>query len=1241
MKHSKVLLPLKMLFLFWLIFFASCNDSKEIPPFPTSENEYEQPGIKSFEFSEMDTLEEISMKPFKLNALPRVKFDWDKIPSKPFDIGVPYTLSEPLPTQPFEWDSLPSAYFNLDSLPQEKLKIKVKVLGAPKRVKAGYPVTMDGASRGIMTLDGNFGFSGQALSHIIDKGGLLWFGTSAGLVKYDSENLEIYDEEQGLISRNIMVVFEDSKDRIWVGDDQGSISVIDFKANLIYELSSAFETALILGIMEANDGNFWVSNGNLGYKIIDLKEKIIRQLNAENGLLHTFGVAPFQDKEGLIWLTTGAGVNIIDLKDFKNISLTSENGLFDGFVTSILQDSSGKFWIGGDEGIAILNSTKDTASYLYDALKLPKEVGIFKLYQDKNEKIWIGADTGLLFSYAESTETIEKFVIKKDENEFIFGITEDNQGQIWASSFQGGIYLLNPNGGRPGNFTTDDGLASNNNWSTLEAKDGSIWIGSSTDGIDIYNPITKRVKHLSKGDGLISEQNDRLIEDSKGRIWAYSNQEGISLIDPERETIQRISGTDQLDGARLSSILEDKRGNFWMGNITGQLFFLDIKNEVFNKYIIDSSDVDPWIDNIIQDNQNQIWVSGRELGVHKIDPINNTRVKLLSSNGLADDQVYSMMKDDQGKLWVATQRGVQVIDIRNKELTTFTTSEGIGANDVYALIEQGDKILLGTSKGLTIIKEKDIKGREKSFWEVKTLANKQGLDHIDFNMNSFSIDKKGRLWAGVDDEILTIIDVLNLDTTAFKPSISGINIFDKRNSFKNVEFIKESYAKEDTIWVGDKNKFYVQSKVAVDSTIIIRDNILWESVEGPYNLPVGLTLPHNQNYLSFNFNGAQFSNPDKMVFRYALEGIDKNWSPISDKTTSENYRDLPPGAYTFKVASKGFNGVWSEPTEFKFVIIPPWWQTWWAYTIFVALFLGLGLVILHYRSQWLKKENRILEERVNHRTAQLKKTIEELENTQSQLIHSEKMASLGELTAGIAHEIQNPMNFINNFSEVSIELIDEMREEMDKGELEEAKTISKDIAQNLDKITHHGKRASSIVKGMLEHSRNTSGQKELTDINVLADEYLRLAYHGLRAKNKSFNADFKTDLDASLAKIEVVPQDLGRVLLNLINNAFYAVAARADEEKDAKYKPLVNISTKKLKDQVVITVKDNGQGIPKDIKDKIFQPFFTTKPTGKGTGLGLSLAYDIVTQGHGGALELKTTQGEGTEFLIYIPISKS
>ena len=282
---------------------------------------------------------------------------------------------------------------------------------------------------------------------------------------------------------------------------------------------------------------------------------------------------------------------------------------------------------------------------------------------------------------------------------------------------------------------------------------------------------------------------------------------------------------------------------------------------------------------------------------------------------------------------------------------------------------------------------------------------------------------------------------------------------------------------------------------------------------------------------------------------------------------------------------------------------------------------------------------------IEEKNIELNKALSNLKSTQSQLIQSEKMASLGELTAGIAHEIQNPLNFVNNFSEVSNELIDEIEEERAKiQELRDENLVSQilsDIKQNLEKINHHGKRASSIVKGMLEHSRSSDGEKQLTDINALADEYLRLAYHGLRAKDKTFNADFKTEFDPKLPKVEVIPQDIGRVLLNLINNAFYAIDKRAkehplppkggSEERGMEYKPTVVVSTvsskspsgdSRLNDTVgqvgvKISVKDNGNGIPKEIKDKIFQPFFTTKPTGSGTGLGLSLSYDII-KAHGG-----------------------
>ncbi|MGA9240223.1 sensor histidine kinase, partial [Robiginitalea sp.] len=300
-----------------------------------------------------------------------------------------------------------------------------------------------------------------------------------------------------------------------------------------------------------------------------------------------------------------------------------------------------------------------------------------------------------------------------------------------------------------------------------------------------------------------------------------------------------------------------------------------------------------------------------------------------------------------------------------------------------------------------------------------------------------------------------------------------------------------------------------------------------------------------------------------------------------------------------------------------------------------GLFILLGLIIAHriQKNRTLKRERERIKDREIEHAREIEKAYSELKATQTQLIHSEKMASLGELTAGIAHEIQNPLNFVNNFSEVSSELMDEMDEELEKGDIAEARTIAGDVKENLAKISHHGNRADSIVKGMLQHSRSSSGKKEPTDLNALADEYLRLAYHGLRAKNKSFNAKMETEFDPDLPKVNVVPQEMGRVLLNLITNAFHAVNERQVSVAE-DYEPTIWLKTQKTRNGVEITVRDNGGGVPEEIRDKIFQPFFTTKPTGEGTGLGLSMAYDIVTKGHGGHLDLISEKDEGATFII-------
>ncbi|MCG2459242.1 GAF domain-containing protein [Flavobacteriaceae bacterium F89] len=1408
---------------------GSCNKVMKAPPLPVTANEYSQPTVKKFRFSKPDTIQWASVDPPKIKPLPTKHFDWDKLPTKPFDIGIPRPLKKPMEEKPFDWNSLPSAPFNMDSLPTENLTITVRPLGEPKIVKAGNLINPPDASRGVLGVDSNFGLPGTPDCILRDKDGMFWIGTNNSVVRYDSNNLAVYGSEQGLSSGLIYALFQDSKGRLWVAGQRNTVSIIDFDAQQVYELdSNYFSTSFgrVFDITEAQDGKFWMSNNGAGYNIIDLKERTVHLFTPKQGLLGSFTITLFQDKAGRFWLSTQKGANVIDLKKGKNYALTKKNGLMTDFTASFFEDTTGNIWIGGSKGPSILNKARDTISYFTEDQGLENNSSISKIIQDKTGTIWWGTNRGKVYSLSSEKNALEEYSISPTVGQVVNNLVTDDQGQIWVALFQGGLFKIDPTGPEPGNFTKKDGLGSTSFWSTLEAQDGKIWLGSYQ-GIDVYDPRTETVKHLDEKQGMVNPWAPRLKEDSKGRIWVCGGVLGVSIIDPKEETIQQLTSKQGLATDTISSIVEDKNGLYWMGGSNGELLTINLKNGVHKDAVLKKEELETQKNMFLLDRNGLIWIATLGAGIQRIDPKNNTRVHLTTEEGLSSDQVFTMAQDREGNIWAATLQGVQKIDPDRMELTTFITENGLAANDVYDVVEHKGQIYTGTSKGFSIIGQRGQTKDSLPVWQVRNIGKKQGLDYVDVAENSISFDKNGRLWAGVEAQILTVMNPIKEDTIAYPIRITGINLLDKKQVFKDDAQIEKSRSVADSLFHFQKDNLAVAETKSGNSNQHTTDKITYKTVVKPYNLPVDLSLPPDQNYLSFSYNGFQYQNPDKLVYSYFLEGIDKAWSPVSGKTTSENYRDLPPGDYTFKVASKGFNGVWSNPAELSFTILPPWWQTWWAYGAY-AILLGLlffGATRLQRRQFILKERQRShlremelrteaaesdakalqaendrkknvemlseigkkitasldldeifhkLYEHVNeladasifgvgiyhpekdeieYRLAIEKgkqypvycrdtknknqlpvwcienrkpvfindlqneytkyiKTFKEpekgfkdgtkaeepksiiylplisknrvlgvitiqsfeknaytdfhlnllqnlasytaialdnadayrsLQATQAQLIQAEKMASLGELTAGIAHEIQNPLNFVNNFSEVNTELIEEMQEELKAGNQEEAIEISNDIRENQKKINHHGKRADAIVKGMLKHSRNTSGEKEPTNINAIADEYLRLAYHGLRAKDKTFNATLNTDFDESIGKINVVGQDIGRVLLNLITNALHAIsppAADGSSKTNGVANPTVWVSTKKIKNEILIKVKDNGSGIPKEIRDKIFQPFFTTKPSGQGTGLGLSMSYDIV-RAHGGQLTVDSEPGKFTEFTIHLPIDKS
>ena len=695
-------------------------------------------------------------------------------------------------------------------MPKQKLDVKVKVLGEPKVVKAGYPVTLNGGTRGVMTLDSNFGLPGTNFSSLKVKNGMLWFGTTGGITRYDSENLESYGVEQGLdIQGYVSSLFEDTEGRLWVGGSSGDMSVIDFDAKLVYELSNSFDKSFVYKMTEDDEHRIWYPMRNHGFYIIDFEEKVISEFTEAQGLVRGFNITALKTSDGLIWLS-GQGINIIDLKAGKNIKLTQTEGLLGNFSGSIFEDNNGKVWISGG-GTTILNKNKTEISYITAQNGFDGFFGNSEVFQDRLGKFWFGTPNGVIFSYSESNGLIEKYKVTDAQSQWMFNMLEDDQGQLWVSVAQGGLHMINTRQGRPANFDTVDGLASNDIWDTEEAKDGKIWIGS-TQGIDVYDPVKKTIQHIGEEQGLINDRNTRIMEDSKGRIWACGNTVGISIIDPEKQTIQQLKIGEDFGSDGIRTILEDENGLFWMGGRTGELITLDMENAVLKNMVIDSAAARVGNNIIINDAVNNIWVGGLDSGIQIIDPKTNSRVRLTKENGIVSNRVYSLAKDGQDNIWTATQEGVDLIDLTKNQVTSFKTSEGLGANDVYAIAEHKGEIFLGTSNGLTILQPVMKPNAETPYWKVKTLGQRQGLNLVDFAENSFTFDKNGRFWATLAQTV-TVIDEIKEDSTRYPALITGINILDNKQVFNNIEKIKEKTATLDTLWAHGKSGLYITNKV--------------------------------------------------------------------------------------------------------------------------------------------------------------------------------------------------------------------------------------------------------------------------------------------------------------------------------------------------------------------------------------------------------------------------------------------
>ena len=1069
-----------------------------------------------------------------------------------------------------------------------------------------------------------------------DAQGYLWFSTEDGLYKYDGYRYKTYRNE--VLNPNspaagpVQFVAADKSGYIWLGMRESGLDRFDPSTGIFthFRHNDSDPGSLlndhVLTIMQDHEGTLWI--GTLGgLDRFDTKSnKFIHYSHIAtdpSSISCNVVIVTYEDKQGTIWVGTGTsfkgydncgGLNKLNKKTGKFIRyLHNEKdpqSLIDNKVTSIFEDSRGIFWVGtAGDGLHTMDRTKGTFErHLYD----PTHPDKLSRPPIKNE-----------IPYAV---------------DHIAFITEDNMGRIWIGTFEGGINLYDPFTEKVSHYGADkkskEKIGDNRFWTAYKTMDNVIWIISFGSNLYKIIPYQKFLPHKSIGRAVLA-----FAEDEAHTLWLNTGN-GLIHEDRNGKEEQFLIDKDSLSLSNQIYYIEKDNNKFWLTTSNG-LYLFDPVAKTFAGYHHEAGNINSLRSDAVtitkKTRDNKIWIGSLE-GLDLMDIKSGTfthfQKNLKDSSSISNDSVFTISIDKRQDVWVGTIKGLNRLHKHTGRFKRY-----LNQLTVVQITEDSEGTLwCATNAGLF-----EYDSEKDNFF---TFRDESGLINSSLVITWIAEDHEANLWLKTNKGIIRLNKKRNCAT-----------LYGKNQGVNASTLMYWGYTRANgEILYGDTSGYFdfqpslLQDNVSPPGVIInnffLNNGPVQPSAQGILSAPLIQTkeiyLSHSQNTFSFEFANIDFiSEHEDTRTLYMLQNYDDAWRNAGNDRTAY-YFNVPPGKYIFKVKAFNASGVSAEK-DIDVIVSPPWWRTWWAYTIFALLLAGLLWGFVAYRSRRLKRQNKVLEEKVEHRTAQLKQSLQDLKITQSQLIQSEKMASLGELTAGVAHEIQNPLNFINNFSEVNKELISEMNEEIQKGNYDEAKTIAKDVIENEEKILHHGKRADAIVKGMLQHSRNNSGVKEPTDINKLADEYLRLSYHGLRAKDKSFNATIKIDYDESIENIPVVPQDIGRVMLNLITNAFYAVTEKT-KQLNGVYEPTVSVSTKKVDGKsdsyrIEIKVKDNGTGIPQKVLDKIFQPFFTTKPTGQGTGLGLSLAYDII-KAHGGEIKVETKEGEGSEFIIQLPENK-
>ncbi|MEM6783179.1 MAG: two-component regulator propeller domain-containing protein [Bacteroidota bacterium] len=1149
----------------------------------------------------------------------------------------------------------------------------------PSRLAGGAPLRFER-----LTVDD--GLSQGDINDVLqDRQGFLWIATDAGLNRYDGYGFRVYRptpfDATSLADEVVRTLFEDPDGSLWVGTTYARVCRLDRRTDAftclgpVADEPASLPDGVVNAVLRTRDGTLWVG-GSAGLLRLDSMDdggrftRFTHDPADPTSLGDAYVTALHEDDAGHLWVSTFNGLHRLGSMDegerFTHF-LRSDRGepTLSDRVYAVTPDATDArvWWVGSGDGLLRFDTWTGSAERFRPNPSVgPARNTVRRVATDPHDAavLWVPIAGQGLARFDTRTQTFTRYPVRPDAPDGLVRfagstVFVDRFGMVWVGSDGGGLNRFDPSTGGVryvGQATPSRlGLRNADVWGLHVTRDGALWAGTSGRLMhriavdDDGRPTDVRVWQATPrfaplaADRPSGEPND-FVETRDGALWIATTN-GLDRLDRATGTFRHVTTADGLPDDNTLTLRLDRNDvrTLWVGT-EGGLVRVDAETQAVEQvYTHDPDDpaslADNWVSSLWQTTDDALWV-GHERGVSRLDVSGGTFTHHLHDPAdpatVTSGTISALLerRTEPGVLWLgALGGGLDRLDLATGAVTHFTTANSeLPDNAIYGLVEdRAGRLWMSTNRGLARL---TIDGEQAGTAGVGALTFRRfgpasGVQEMEFNQYAIHADTDtGRFFFG---------------------GINGITWFAP-------EAIAYNALPPEVVLTGLR---------AANEPLRVTD-------DGPLRQPLAettaLTLPYRQRTVGIDYVGLHFKDPARNRYRIRLDGFDDGGGNDGDSTDgwsepttqrSATYTNLPAGSYTFRVQASNADGVWSDDARaLRLTIQPPWWRSAFAYLAYAALLVAV--VVLVDRIQRRRLLARVRErqrEKERAHAREIEAAYHDLRQAKDRLVEQEKLASLGALTAGIAHEIKNPLNFITNFAEVNLDLADDLDAALQQGastpetpsQLEqpnaEAAAIVADLRQTSESILQHGRRADGIIRAMMAHARQGHTERETVDLNALVAEHAGLAYHGRRARmpesgRPGFQVMLDEAYDPAVGSVDVVPQEIGRVVVNLVGNAFDAVADAATH-RGATFAPRVRVSTEREGEHLAIRIADNGLGVSPTLRARIFEPFFTTKPTGSGTGLGLSMSYDIVVQGHGGTLSVEDDPGGGAAFVVRLP----